>query len=328
MKIAYYENLGPAAEVLKIGRAEIPKPAPDEVLVRIYVSGLNPTDIKARTGFSTGMPYSKVIPHQDGAGIIEKVGENVSNARIGERVWLYEAQFSRANGTAAEYVSLPGKNAIYLPENVSFEIGASLGIPALTAYRCLFADGDLRGRKVLIHGGAGAVGNAAILLAKASGAWVVTTVSNEDQAALAKIAGADLVVNRYDNNKLKILAQATDGQCFSRIVDVDLASNLDLNIACLSQAGVISCYATPDAESAVTIPLLKAMKHGCVFRFVYIYTVPDDEKLRSVNEVNRLLSLGFYHPHIGRKFDLDNIIEAHEALESGKTIGKILLYIK
>jgi NADPH2:quinone reductase len=327
MKIAYYEKLGRAADVLKISEVEKPKPGPNEVLVRIYFSGLNPTDIKARTGFSAGMPFPRIIPHQDGAGVIEEVGENVSKTRLGERVWLYESQYGRANGTAAEYVAVQSKNAAILPDNVSFEIGASLGIPALTAYRCLFADGDLNGGKVLVHGGAGVVGNAAILLAKSAGAWVAATVLNDKQAKQAKKAGADLVMHRFNDDVSKIIEIHTKSNGVDRIVDVSLISNLDLNISCLSQGGVISAYATPDADSVVAVPLLKAMVHGCVFRFVYIYNVPENEKLKSVVEVNKLLSLGLYNPIIGKKYKLTEIIEAHEALESGEIIGKILLEI-
>jgi len=327
MKIAYYEKLGRAADVLKISEVEKPKPGPDEVLVRIYFSGLNPTDIKARTGFSKGMPFPRIIPHQDGAGVIEEVGENVSNTRLGERVWLYETQYSRANGTAAEYVAVQSKNAVFLPDNVSFEVGASLGIPALTAYRCLFADGDLNGGKVLVHGGAGVVGNAAILLAKSAGAWVAATVLNDKQAKQATEAGADLVMHRFDDDVAKLIENHTQSKGVDRIVDVSLISNLDLNISCLSQSGVISAYATPDADSIVEVPLLKAMMHGCVFRFVYIYNVPENEKLKSVVEVNKLLSLGLYNPKIGKKYKFTEIIAAHEALESGEIIGKILLEI-
>jgi len=327
MKIAYYEKLGHATDVLKIAKGKRPKPGAGEVLVRVKVSGLNQTDIKARTGFSTGLPFPRIIPHQDGAGIIEEVGEGTNINRIGERVWIYEAQFGRAEGTAAEYIVVPCKNAVYLPDNVSFEIGASLGIPALTAYCCLFADGELDGRKVLIHGGGGVVGNAAILLAKSAGAWVATTVLNVEQGKVAKDAGADLVLHRFDDDIVEIITKETNSKGVDRIVDVSLVSNLDVNIACLSQGGVISAYATPDADTAVVIPLLKAMKRGCVFRFVYIYHVMEKEKLKAISEVNRILSLGSYSPKIGKKFKLENIAEAHEALESGKIIGKILLTI-
>lgn len=327
MKIAYYESLGRAADVLKIGEAEKPEPGPGEVLVKIAASGLNPTDIKARTGFSVGMPFPKIIPHQDGAGIIEEVGKGVSNSRIGERVWLYETQYGRATGTAAEYVAVQSQNAVILPDNVSFEIGASLGIPALTAYRCLFADGDLKGRRVLVHGGAGVVGNAAILLAKSAGAWVAATVRNDAQGKIAKAAGADLVIHRYDDDVIEFIKDCTEGKGVDRIVDVNLMENLDLNISCLSQGGVISAYATPDADSTIAVPLLKAMKHGCVLRFVYIYNVPLTEKIISVIEVNKLLALGLYNPNIGATYEFTDIVSAHEALESGRIIGKILLNI-
>ncbi|MFP3507579.1 alcohol dehydrogenase catalytic domain-containing protein, partial [Burkholderia sp. SIMBA_062] len=167
-----------------------------EVRVRVHVSGLNPTDVKARTGFSTAMPYPRIIPHQDGAGIIDAIGVNVPANRLGERVWIYEAQYGRAAGTAAEFVVVPSDHAIHLPDNVSFEVGASLGIPALTAHRCLFSDGDLKSKRVLVHGGAGVVGTAAILLAKWAGAWVIASVTNAEQVTIARENGADQIVDR------------------------------------------------------------------------------------------------------------------------------------
>ncbi|MGK2911505.1 MAG: alcohol dehydrogenase catalytic domain-containing protein [Sphingobium sp.] len=160
MRAIHYDRQGAADDVLILGDLPSPWPQAGEVLVRVHMSGINPTDVKARTGFSSAMPYARVIPHQDGAGMIEAVGTGVPATRIGERVWIFEAQSGRAAGTAADYVVVPSTNAVPLPANTSYAIGASLGIPALTAHRCLFADGDLKGQRVLVHGGAGVVGTA------------------------------------------------------------------------------------------------------------------------------------------------------------------------
>ncbi len=196
MKAAYYEAQGAAKDVLKIGEIEKPMPKFGEVRVQLKVSGINPSDIKNRSGFLGPMSYSRVIQHQDGAGIIDSVGEGVPKSRIGERVWIYEAQAAgRSDGAAAEYVVIPADHAMKLPDNVSFEIGTCLGIPALTAHRILFSDGALTGKRVLVHGGAGVVGEAAILLAKWAGAWVATTIRKESDRDDVKQKGADLIIN-------------------------------------------------------------------------------------------------------------------------------------
>lgn len=327
MKAAYYDRQGNAREVLAIGEVETPRPGPGEVRVGIHVSGVNPTDIKARTGFSAAMAYPRIIPHQDGAGIIDAVGEGVSEDRLGERVWIFEAQFGKASGTAAEYAVVPDSNAVPLPDNISFEIGASLGIPALTAHRCLFADGDIRGRRVLVHGGAGVVGMAAILLAKWAGAWVATTVLEDSHGELAKAAGADLVINLVREDVPSIIRSHTNHHGVDRIVDVNLKANLEIDMACLAQGGVISSYATGQATDEIQLPLLKAMIGGCVFRFVYIYNVGADEKCIAIKAINACLASGSYNPKIAMQVPLEQIAVAHEALESGTTVGKVLVLI-
>jgi len=327
MKAAYYDRQGAARDVLVVADAVRPEPGPGEVRVRIHVSGLNPTDTKARSGFSAAMRFARIIPHQDGAGVIDAVGDGVDAGRVGERVWVYEAQFGQASGTAADYATVTACHAVALPDGVSFEIGACLGIPALTAHRCLFADGDISGRRVLVHGGAGAVGTAAILLAKWAGAWVVATVRRPEHAAAAKAAGADLVINSRVEDVAAGIRSATDGSGVDRIVDVDLLGNLDVDMACLAQGGVISSYAVGAADDRVPVPLLKAMMGGCVFRFVFIYTVPDDAKHSAISDITACLSAGAYRPAIGLTLPLERIIEAHEAQEAGKVIGKILLTV-
>ncbi|MCW8128083.1 NADPH:quinone reductase [Microbulbifer halophilus] len=325
MKAVYYERQGEARDVLVLGEIPVSEPGPGEVRVRVYVSGLNPTDIKARTGFSSSMAFPRIIPHQDGAGVIDAVGEQVSAERIGERVWIYEAQYGGANGTAAEYVVVPSLQAVPLPENVPFDIGATLGIPALTAHRCLFADGELSGRRVLVHGGAGVVGTATILLAKWAGAWVATTVAGEMQAEVASANGADLIIDRFEENVADVILDATDGAGVERIVDVNVKSNLDTDLRCLAQGGVVSAYAVDGAGDELSLPMLKAMMQGVVLRFVYIYHVSDEAKKTAITDINQCLAAGVYKPRIGLNLGLDHIAEAHEALESGKVLGKVLI---
>ncbi|MFM0642454.1 NADPH:quinone reductase [Paraburkholderia metrosideri] len=327
MKAAYYDRQGRASEVLKLGEFALPEPGPNEVRVKLHASGVNPSDIKARTGFSAKMGFPAIIPHQDGAGTIDKVGAGVTTHQIGDRVWLYEAQYGRPHGTAAEYVVVPAVQAAALHANVSFEMGACLGIPALTAHRCLFADGPITGLRVLIHGGAGAVGSAAIALAKWAGAWVATTVTKPEHEASARRAGADVVVLRTDDAVIEALRSASSNQGFDRIVEVALTTNLDIDLACISIGSVISTYGLENASEQLALPILKAMVKGCVFRFVYIYTVPNHAKLEAVAAINACLAANAYAPTIGKIVPLERIAEAHQCQESGEIAGKIVVAI-
>ena len=327
MRAAYYDRQGPADEVLCVAELPTPQPGPGEVRVRMHMSGLNPTDLKARTGFSAPSPFPRIIPHQDGAGVIDAVGDPEEAGRIGQRVWIYEAQYGRASGTAAAFVVVPAGHAVPLPGDVSFEVGASLGIPALTAHRCLFADGDINGRRVLVQGGAGVVGTAAILLAKWAGAWVAATVMNAEQAIIARAAGADLVLDRLNDDVAGAINTHTRGAGVDRIVEVNVQANLDLDLACLASGGVISAYAAAQATDELSLPLLRAMVHGCVLRFVYIYSVPQEAKIHAIRDITACLASGAYSPHVGLKVDLQKIAEAHQALEAGTVMGKVLIAI-
>lgn len=326
MKAVFYTKQGSARDVLTVGELPDPEPGYGEVRVRIAISGLNPTDIKTRSGFAGApMPFPRIVPHQDGSGIIDRVGVGVDESRLGERVWVYEAQTGRAGGTAAEYVVVPTANAVMLPANVPYAIGACLGIPALTAHRCLFSDGDLRGKKVLVQGGAGSVGSAAILLAKWAGAWVVTTVSRPEQEDVVRQLGADLIINRHTQDVASIVRQATQNSGASRIVDVDLVSNLEVDLACLAPSGVISAYATETPDATLSIPFLRTMFQGFVFRFVFVYSMPEDARREAIKDVNACLAAGAYRPAIAMHAPLDRVILAHEALEGGRMIGKVLV---
>src|SRR5277367_4893463 len=275
MKAAYYDRQGPAREVLIVGELPDPQPEPGQVRVKVHVSGLNPSDIKGRSGFAGApMRFPRIVPHQDGAGVIDRVGSGVPESRIGERVWLYEAQIGRPAGTAAEYTIVPSINAVPIPDGIPFDVAACLGVAAMTAHRCLFADGDLRDRWVLVTGGAGAVGTAAILLAKWAGAHVATTVSRAEQEAVARRAGADVIINRRTDDVPARIREATANAGVARIVDVNLVDNLPADLGCLAPNGVVSAYATDDPDAIMSVPFLPAMLRGIVFRFVYVYGMP------------------------------------------------------
>lgn len=322
MKAVRYERLGPAAEVLEVVDVTPPEPGPGEVRVKVVYSGVNPTDWKSRSG-STARPGSAMqIPHHDGSGVIDAAGEGVEENRIGERVWLYLAAAGRPWGTAAEYTIVPERQAVPLPDRASFELGASLGIPALTAHRCLFADGDITALPVLVSGGAGAVGHYAIELAKRAGARVIATVSGDDKAALARAAGADLVVKYRDADALDQITAFAER--VGRVVEVNLAVNLPLDLALSGPQTVIVAYAA-DAPDP-TLPVRACMTANVMLRFVLLYTMPQDALQRAVADVSDALAAGALTELPVHRFALEQCAAAHDAVQHG-AVGKVLLQV-
>lgn len=328
MKAAWYERKGPARDVIRFGELPDPHPGPGQVRVRVAVSAVNPTDIKARSGYAgyTAMAGPRVVPHQDGAGTIDATGTGVSEARLGEHVWVYEAQRDgRDLGTAAEYVVVPEANAVPLPQGVPFDVGACLGVPAMTAHRCLFMDGGIQGQTVLVAGGAGAVGSATVQLAKWSGARVLATVSREEQAEVARAAGADVVVYRKTQDVAERVMEATGGEGVDRVVEVDLEANVVVDRTVLKPNGVVACYAAPTAESAPHMPFAQQLWKALTVHWVLVYLMPPEAHRAAARDVNACLRAGRYRPHVARRFRLDEVAAAHEAQESGKVIGKLLV---
>ena len=325
MRAAWYERTGAAADVLQVGELPIPEPGPGEVRVRVVASGLNPTDVKARVRAGS-MPAPRVIPHQDGAGVIDKVGPGVPAARVGERVWVYIVQWQRAWGTAAEYTVVPGRLAVTLPGNTSCAEGACLGIPAVTAHRCLFADGPIAGQTVLVTGGAGAVGHYAVQLAKWAGARVIATVSSAEKSALAAAAGADHTVNYRTGEAAKEILALTSGAGVDRIVDVDFGGNLGVSVDVIKVNGVIASYASM-GEREPKLPFYALMAKNVTLRPVLIYTMPERAQDEGAADVRRLCEAGRLMHVVGARFPLERIVEAHEAQESGKVTGNIVVEV-
>jgi len=323
MRAAWYERNGPAAEVLKVGELPVPEPGPGEVRVRVVASGLNPTDVKARAG-SRPLGYPRVVPHQDGAGVIDKVGPGVPASRVGERVWLYIVQWQRPWGTAAEFTVVPARLAVTLPANTSFAEGACLGIPAVTAHRCLFADGPLAGQTVLVTGGAGAVGHYAVQLAKWAGARVIATVSSAEKAALAAAGGADHTVNYRTSDAAAAILELTGGAGVDRIVDVDFGANLPVSVKVLKTNGTIATYASM-GEPEPKLPFYALMAKNATIRLVLLYTMPDRAKDEAARDIAHLVETGRLIHVIGARFPLARIVEAHQAQESGKVTGNIVV---
>jgi NADPH2:quinone reductase len=335
MKAIVYRSTG-GPEVMELVDRPIPEPGPGQVRVRVRMSGVNPTDWKARRGSRGHTDGVEQVPNQDGAGVVDAVGEGVDAAWAGRRVWIWEAAWQRADGTAQEYVVLPLRQVVPLPDHASFELGASLGIPALTAHRCLtiaeggpeqLRPGALAGRTGLGAGGAGAVGNAAIQLARWAGATVITTVSSAEKEALARTAGAHHVVNyRAGDTAAAIRAVAPDG--VDVVVEVAPGPNAELDVAVLAPNGTLAVYAN-DGGDTLTLPVLPLMFGNVRWQAVMIYTVPTAAKDHAVAGVSAAVADGALQ--VGEQaglplhhFPVERVADAHAAVEQG-AVGKVLI---
>jgi len=323
MRAAVYRRSGPAREVLSIEDIPPPWPGPGQVRVRMQISGVNPTDYKSRSGANGHTVDGFQIPHHDGVGEIDQVGAGVDHRRVGERVWVWMAATGQPWGTAAEWTVLPEAQAIALPDGASGDLAASLGVPALTAHRCLFSDGPLLGRVVLVAGGAGAVGHFAIQLAKHAGARVVTTVSSDEKAALAQQAGADVVVNYRAGNAAKKIAREVGS--VDRVVEVAPAANWQMDLALSQPDTVVSIYAAD--HQGTTLPVLPCMRANVTLRFVWLYGVPMGSLASAAHEVSAALNQGVLTPPRTLRFPLHQVAEAHEAVEQAR-LGKVLIDVE
>ena len=322
MRAAWYERQGPAADVLSVGQMADPLPGPGDVRMRIAASGINPGDIKKRqNAFGYGMPYPRVIPHSDGAGSIDLVGEGVSPGRIGQRVWCYGAQSYRPFGTAAEYAVVPASQAVPLPDHISCEQGACLGIPAITAHRCVQVAGPLEGRTVLIQGGAGAVGICALQFARRAGATVIAAVRTAADDVIARTAGAHHVVRAGPDLVGQVHALTPRG--VSHIVEVAFGTNITANLDMLEVGGSIGTYATDvDVPGIPFWPLL--------FRNVRVHFLGSDDftaadKDAAARAANEALDAGWEGMPIAERFPLDEIAAAHERVEAPRRRGRVVL---
>ena len=336
--VVYSHTGGP--EVLRLVERPVPEPGPGEVRVKMQVSGVNPTDWKARRGSraGAGLPFPELVPNQDGAGTIDAAGEGVPTGRVGERVWLWEAAWQRADGTAQELVVIPSRQAVRLPDAASMDVGASLGIPALTAHRCLtvselgprkLTPGALHGQTVLVAGGAGAVGHATIQLARWAGARVMSTVSSDEKARLALAAGAEHAVNyRIGEAADEIQALAPKG--IDVIVEVAPVGNAALDVAVLAPNGTVAVYAT-DGGNDLELNVRELMSRNLRYQFVLVYTVSAPTKDQAVSDVAAAVDDGALDvgEHVGlplHRFSLERTADAHDAVEHG-AVGKVLIDI-
>jgi NADPH2:quinone reductase len=319
MRAAWYDQYGPASEVLRVEETGRPEPGTGEVRVRIEASGVNPTDWKSRAG-ATPRPIDEFqVPHHDGAGVIDAVGEGVDPDRVGQRVWVWLAAASQRWGTAAQWSVVPQEQASPLPDRTSAELGASLGVPAMTAHRCLFADGPVDGKTVLVSGGAGAVGHYAIELARRAGARVVATVSGPQKAELAARAGADLVVNYREAGAAD---QIRGFGPVDRVIELALGANLALDLAVIRPHGQIVTYAAEPSDPQ--LPVRACMTANVMLRFVLLYGVPRDALALAAGDITAALADGALTELPVTRFGLDDIAAAQDAVQAG-TVGKVLV---
>lgn len=316
MKAALYRKTGPAADVLLVSDVDTPDPGPDEVRVRITASGINPTDWKTRAGLTGSDPEDFQVPHQDGVGVVD------AGADVGQRVWIQlSAAFGNRWGTAAEYAVVPADRVRPLPDSASDDLGACLGVPAVTAAHCLGGDPTaLSGKTVLVAGGAGAVGHYAIELAKHAGARVVTTVSSEEKGELARAAGADLVVNYREDGAIDLVRDFAP--TVDHIVEVALGANLELDLAVAGPQTVIAVYANEPSDPV--LPTRRFMTSNATIRFVLLYGVPADARERATDWVQSALVADALTALPVTRYALDDVVAAHEAVENG-AVGKVVV---
>jgi NADPH2:quinone reductase len=299
------------------------EPGPGEMRIRLHASGLNPSDVKSRAGTTRKIAHPRVVPNSDGAGVVEKVGPGVAGFRPGQRVWCFNGQWARAFGTSAQSITLPASQVARLPEGLDFAQGACLGIPVMTAHRCLFADGPISGQQVLVTGGAGVVGHYAVQLAKWAGAKVIATVSSDAKAEHARRAGADHIVN-YRTERVAERVKALGG--VDRVVDVDLGANLADSLAVLRPNGVLAGYASM-GKPVLELPFYGHLALNVTVRVVLVYTMPDAAKAAAVADIERWAKAGRPQFAIARRFPLAEAVAAHEFVERGDKIGHVVLDI-
>jgi NADPH2:quinone reductase len=325
MQAVWYERFGPAPEVLIHGDLPDPGPGPGEVLVRVRASGVNPSDVKLRAGARPGatMAFPRIVPHSDGAGEIVAAGDGVDPNRLGARVWLWNAGWQRAMGSAAELIALPAHQAVDLPEGTSFAEGACLGIPAVTAWYALFRDGPIAGQTVLVTGGAGAVGRYACQMAAIGGARVIATVSSAEKAAHA---GAAEWVNYRETDVAAAVLEMTGGAGVDRIVEVDFAANQAASLALIRPGGTIAAYASA-SQMAPVLQFYPFMFKNVTLQMPIVYQLDPATHARAEADIARWLAAGQLSHAVVPAGRLADTAEAHRLVESGAKLGTVVVEV-
>lgn len=324
MKAVWYEKQGAARDVLVLGNMDDPRPGAGEVRIRVAFSGVNPGDVKKREdAFGVGMPYPRVVPHSDGSGHVDAVGEGVSQEWVGRRVWCFGAQSYRAFGTCAEYTVVPLKQVAPLPPNVPLEQGACLGIPGITAHRTVHVAGSVEGRTVLVQGGAGAVGACAVQLAHRAGARVIATCRAESDKEIASRAGADEVLVTNESLVKRLRALAPDG--IDHIVEVAFGANIKTDTEVLAQGGSIGTYATNVAMPET--PVWQLVFVNARIFFVGSDDVPTEAKTEAARALNQAFEAGWQGLEIAEIVPLAQIAHAHELVEHPSKPGRVIVAV-
>ena len=325
MQAAFYERTGAARDVLQLAELPDPEPGPGEVRVRLRWSGVNPSDVKSRAGLrSSVLPFPRIVPHSDGMGVVDAVGAGVAPVRVGQRVWVWNAAWGRPFGTAAQFVVLPQAQAVALPASVGDEAGACLGIPALTALHAVLTRGGVRGQRVLVAGGAGAVGHYAVQFARLLGArQVLATVSSAQKAEIARAAGADLAFDYRGADIVAQVREATAGQGVDRIVEVDIAANAALDLQLVRRGGDCVVYGSGAGE--FKLPFFPLIVNNVALQFFIVYNLDDAEREQALQVLTRLLEQGRLQHLIAERLPLAQVALAHELVEQGRTVGKVML---
>lgn len=326
MKAAFYERTGGADEVLQLCELPDPVPGAGEVRVKVRWSGVNPSDVKSRAGLrSSKLAFPRIVPHSDGMGVIDAVGEGVDAGRVGERVWLWNGAWGRALGTCAEFIVLPAVQAVPLPPGTPDEAGACFGIPALTALHAVLVAGGVQGKSVLVHGGGGAVGHYAVQFAKLLGAsQVIATVGNERNAQLAKEAGAHLVTDYKREDVGAAVHKATDGKGVDRIVEVDIAANASLDLACVRSGGEVVVYGS--GAGRFELEFFPLIVKNVELRFFIVYNLDPEQRARAINTLRKLLEKGAVQHNIAHRLPLEEVARAHRLVERGAG-GNVVLHL-
>lgn len=325
MNAVWYEQRGPAVDVLTYGETATPVAGPGEVRIRLEASGVNPADVGRRGGSYRAMEYSRVIPNSDGAGFVDQVGDGVTRFKIGDRVWLFNGQRNgRAFGTAAEYIALAEQLVTPLPDNLSFAQGATLGIPAMTAWCALFADGPVVGKTVLVTGGAGAVGHYAVQLAKWGGAQVIATVSSAMKGEQARQAGADLVINYKDEDVVARAMAFTGGRGVDHVVDVDFGGNIATTLKLMALNSTIAVYAT-NGNRTPEVPMRELMEKCINLRTLVLFALPPALLAAAQTDITKWLAAGPRIHNVAAQFALSDTAQAHLAVEKGNKLGTVIV---
>ena len=323
MLAGWYEKGGPANEVIHTGEIASPKPGPGEVLVRLHASGINPSDYKKRGNAAGKMEFPRVVPHSDGSGVVEALGEGVTAFKTGDRVWTYSAQWKRAFGTAAEYIALPQALVRPLPYNASFAEGACFGIPAMTGHRAVFADGPVAGKTIYVPGATGRVGAYAVQFAKWGGARVIASSGSDAGLAVCRELGADVVLDRRADDLAQQILGATNGRGVDRVIEVNFGGNLSINERILAEHGTVCNFGS--GSSKATIDIAGRRARNMSIRFIFVYQLDEAMARETCEGVERAQRDGALTHRIAGRYPLRELARAHAEAERQSGTGQFVV---